>query len=150
MPTATQSARDRALHQACLIAKVCDDFRGENTKVLDLTGVTPIFDYFVVTTGNSRRQLIAIADEADDVMAAQGSNRIGIEGHEAASWVLHDFGDVVLHVFDPETRPLYDLESLWADAVSVDWREALNSAAPAESNGDADAGDAPAIETPES
>ncbi len=129
MPTATQSARDRALRQACLIAKVCDDFRGENTRVLDLTEVTPIFDYFVVTTGNSRRQVIAIAEEADNVMEAEGSSRIGIEGHEAANWVLHDYGDVVLHVFEGQTRSLYDLENLWADAKPVDWREAMNSEA---------------------
>jgi ribosome-associated protein len=127
MPTATQTARDRALQQACRIAKVCDDYRGEDTKILDLTGVTPIFDYFVVTTGNSRRQMIAIAEEADRVMDAEGSERLGIEGHESANWVLHDFGDVVLHVFDPATRPLYDLENLWADAESVDWRERLNT-----------------------
>ncbi|HEX6985084.1 MAG TPA: ribosome silencing factor [Planctomycetaceae bacterium] len=133
MPSATASARSRALHQACLVAKVCDDFRGEDTKVLDLTGVTPIFDYFVVTSGNSRRQMVAIAEEADNVMAAQGSERLGTEGHEGANWILHDYGDVVLHVFDPDARRTYDLESLWADAVTVDWREVLNSSAGAAS-----------------
>lgn len=130
MPTATQTARSRALRQACLCAKVCDDFRGEDTKVLDLTKVTPIFDYFVVTTGNSRRQMISMAEEADNVMAAAGSERIGIEGHEGATWILHDFGDVVLHIFDPEARKNYNLESLWADAESVDWREVLNRPEP--------------------
>lgn len=126
MPTATQTARARALRQACLCAKVCDDFRGGDTRVLDLTKVTPVFDYFVITTGNSRRQMIAIAEEADNVMAAEGSERIGIEGHEGGTWILHDFGDVVLHIFDPEARKTYDLESLWADAERVDWREVLN------------------------
>jgi ribosome-associated protein len=129
MPIATQSARrtGRALHQACLCAKVCDDFRGEDTRVLDLTGVTPIFDYFVITSGNSRRQMVAIAEEADKVMAGEGSDRLGIEGHEGGSWILHDFGDVVLHVFDAEARKTYSLEALWADAVAVDWREILNN-----------------------
>ena len=126
MPTLTQNPRVRALRQACLVAKVCDDFRGLDTKVLDLTKVTPIFDYFVVTTGNSRRQMVSIAEEADKVLAAEGSSRIGIEGQDGSSWILHDFGDVVLHVFDPETRKTYNLEGLWADAESVDWREVLN------------------------
>jgi ribosome-associated protein len=128
MPIATTSARSRALHQACLCAKVCDDLRGEDTLVLDLTAVTPIFDYFVVTTGNSRRQMIAIAEEADNVMADAGSSRLGIEGHEGGNWILHDYGDVILHVFDQETRRTYDLEGLWADAQTIDWREVLNSA----------------------
>ena len=127
MPTATRSARNRALQQACLCAKVCDDFRGENTQVLDLTDVTPIFDYFVVTTAGSRRQMVAIAEEADKRMTGDGSNRLGIEGHEGSSWILHDYGDVVLHVFDAERRQTYDLEGLWADAQPVDWREALNT-----------------------
>ena len=125
MPIASVAAR-RALHQACLCAKVCDDHRGENTKVLDLTGVTPVFDYFVVTNGTNRRQMVAIGDKADDVMAAEGSTRIGVEGQEGGTWILHDYGDVVLHIFDTETRRTYDLENLWADAKLVDWREALN------------------------
>lgn len=126
MLTATETARGRALRQACLCAKVCDDFRGQDTRVLDLTKVTPIFDYFVVTTGNSRRQMVSIAEEADNVLAADGSDRLGIEGHDGATWILHDYGDVVLHIFDPEARTTYDLEGLWADAEPVDWREVLN------------------------
>jgi ribosome-associated protein len=125
MPTASTSTR-RALHQACLCAKVCDDHRGENTKVLDLTCVTPVFDYFVVTNGTNRRQMVAIGDKADDVMREAGSERIGVEGQETSTWILHDYGDVVLHIFDAETRRTYDLENLWADAQQVDWREALN------------------------
>lgn len=124
MPLATGSRR--ALHQACLCAKVCDDLRGENTKVLDLTEVTPVFDYFVVTNGTNRRQMVAIGDKADDVMVAAGSDRIGIEGQDGATWILHDYGDVVLHIFDSEARRNYDLENLWADAKAIDWREALN------------------------
>ncbi len=125
MPIATDSAR-RALHQACLCAKVCDDHRGDNTQVLDLTGVTPVFDYFVVTNGTNRRQMVAIGDKSDDVMAAAGSDRIGLEGQEGGTWILHDYGDVVLHIFDSPTRRLYDLENLWADAKAIDWREILN------------------------
>lgn len=130
MPNAIESTRKhgRALYQACLCAKLCDDFRGEETLVLDLTRVTPIFDYFVVTTGGSRRQMVSIAEEADKIMAAEGSDRLGTEGHEGSNWILHDYGDVVLHIFEPEARKTYSLERLWADAESVDWREVLNSA----------------------
>ncbi len=115
----------RGLRQACLVAKVCDDFRGQDVRVIDLTRVTPIFDYFVIATAASRRQSVAIAEESDKIMKAEGSRRLGIEGHEGTTWILHDFGDVILHVFDPDARRNYSLESLWADAERIDWRDVL-------------------------
>jgi len=96
--------------------------RGKETLVLDLTGITPIADYFVITTGASGRQMRSLAEEADRVMREQGSRPLGVEGHDGASWILHDFGDVVLHVQSPEARKLYDLAHLWADAPRVDWK----------------------------
>jgi len=96
--------------------------RGRETLVLDLTEVTPIVDYFVITTGSSGRQMRAVADEVDRIVRASGSRPRGIEGQHDANWILHDFGDIVLHVFSPEARKLYDLEHLWADAPRVDWR----------------------------
>ena len=103
------------------MAAVADDYRGKDTLVLDMTQVTPIVDYFVVTTGTSRRQMHAIAEEVDRVLESVGSRRIGIEGYDSSSWILQDYGDTVLHVFTTETRDLYDLEHLWADAQRVDW-----------------------------
>ena len=127
------SRRRRSLHDACLCAKAADDYRGQNTVVLDLTGVTPIFDYFVLTTGSSPRQMRAITDEVDRVLRQAGSERLGVEGYESSTWILQDYGDVVLHVFTPETRSIYDLERLWADAPHVDWRTLHGQAQP-ESN----------------
>jgi len=101
---------------------VADDYRGRDTVVLDLTQITPIFDYFVVTTGTSRRQMHAVAEEADRVLSVHGSTRLGIEGYRESSWIVQDYGDIVLHVFLPETRARYDLEHLWADAKRVDWK----------------------------
>jgi ribosome-associated protein len=94
--------------------------------VLDLTAVTPIFDFFVLTTASSVRQMRAIADEVDRVLGSEGSRPLGREGGESATWILHDFGDIVLHVFTAEARKLYDLENLWADAVPVDWQAYLD------------------------
>ena len=93
--------------------------------MLDLTSVTPIVDYFVITTATSRRQMHAIADEVSRVLSGHGSRRLGQEGYEGESWVLQDFGDIVLHVFSPEARRVYDLERLWADAARVDWPAAV-------------------------
>ncbi len=114
--------KQRTLEQACLCAKVADDYRGQDTLVLDLTGVTPIVDYFVLTTGTSARQMHAIAEEADRALEIEGSRRLGLEGYKTSSWILQDYGDVVLHIFSPESRGIYDLEHLWADASRVDWR----------------------------
>ena len=117
--------RQASLRRACLSARVADDYKGADTQVLDLTSVTPVVDYFVITSGTNRRQLHAIAEEVDRLMSEQGSRRIGLEGYRESSWILQDYGDIVLHAFTPEARGLYDLENLWADATQVDWQAEL-------------------------
>lgn len=129
---ANASRRDASIRHACLCARIAAEYRGRDTQVLDLTGVTPIFDFFVLTTATSARQMRAIADEVDRVLSGEGSHCPGIEGIQgiegtaATTWILQDFGDVVLHVFTAEARTLYDLEHLWADAVRVDWQAFLD------------------------
>ncbi|MFN3161340.1 MAG: ribosome silencing factor [Rubinisphaera brasiliensis] len=115
----------RSLELACRCAKTADELKGGDIKVLDLTNITAEFDYFVIATGNSRRQLHAIVEEIDTEMAAAGSKRIGVEGYDSNQWILQDYGDIVLHVFDTESRELYDLERLWGDAEEVDWKAVL-------------------------
>jgi ribosome-associated protein len=89
--------------------------------VLDLRKLTAMVDYFVIATGTSRRQIHAMADEIDRVMNEYGEQKIGIEGYRESRWVLLDYGDVVVHLFDDETRRYYDLENLWGDAPRVEW-----------------------------
>jgi ribosome-associated protein len=114
----------RALADACRCAQIAEDFRGKDTVVLDLTDITPIVDFFVITTGTSPRQLRSLADEVRQQMKSRGNPPRGEEGDERSSWILQDYGDVVLHAFLPEARNLYDLEHLWADARPVDWKNA--------------------------
>jgi ribosome-associated protein len=111
-----------ALRNAIAAARLCDQYRGQDTQVLDLTGITPLFDYFVISTATNRRQMHALADEVNRQMKEAGSPRLGREGYEGSSWVVEDYGDVVLHVFTPEARELYDLENLWGDAPHIDWK----------------------------
>jgi len=125
LSTATQTL-SRSLGNAALAAKVCEELRGKDTIVLDLTGITPLFDYFVISTGNSRRQMYAIAEEVKKVMKRNGSRQRGLEGLESTKWVVQDFGDVIVHVFTEEARKLYDLEHLWGDAPRVDWTELVD------------------------
>ena len=93
--------------------------------ILDLRELTPIFDYFVLVTGSSRRQLHSISEEIDQVLEKEfGDKRLGIEGYAESRWILLDFGDVVVHMFDDETRGYYDLEQLWAGAKRVPFESA--------------------------
>jgi ribosome-associated protein len=110
-----------ALTRACLAAKIAADNKGSDILVLDLRQLTPLFDYFVIVTGTSRRQVHTITEEVDAALRGVGDTRIGIEGYEASKWVVQDYGDVLVHVFDPDTRDYYKLEDLWADAKKVDW-----------------------------
>ena len=130
-PESTQSVAtvqgQRSLRHACLCAKIADDYKGKDTLVLDLTAITPIVDYFVITTGSSRRQMHAVVEEVDRVLEAEGSSRIGLEGYSGNTWILQDYGDVVLHVFSSEARKIYDLEHLWADAPHIEWRTEIEA-----------------------
>ncbi len=84
--------------------------------VLDLKGKSPATDYFVIATGTSDRQMRAVADEICEAARKQGLQRFGRAGYEQARWILLDFIDVVIHIFDNEYRDYYDLELLWGDA----------------------------------
>ena len=79
-----------------------------------------MFDFFVLVSGTSRRQLHAISEEIDRVMQEElGDRRMGIEGYEESRWILLDYGDVVIHMFEPETRAYYSIEELWGQAKRV-------------------------------
>jgi len=86
-----------------------------------MRGLHPLYDYFIICTGASRRQIHTLAEEIDDALRGVGDRRMGIEGYRASKWVVQDYGDMLVHVFDPETREYYALEELWADAPRVDW-----------------------------
>ena len=110
-----------SLERACISARVAADNKARDVVVLDMRAITPLFDYFVLANGTSRRQIHTISEEIDAAMHREGDKRLSIEGYEASKWVVQDYGDVVVHVFTPNTREYYGLEDLWADAGKVDW-----------------------------
>lgn len=110
-----------AAERACLSARIAADHKARDIVVLDMRSVTPLYDFFVLATGTSRRQLHTLAEEIDAALRAEGEKRLGIEGYEASKWIVQDYGDIVVHVFDPDTRLYYALEDLWADAPRLDW-----------------------------
>jgi ribosome-associated protein len=111
---------DRGRQRALVAARVAEENRGRDIVVLDMRELTPIFDYFVLVSGTSRRQLHAISEEIDRVLEKElGDRRLGIEGYEESRWILLDYGDLVIHLFEPETRAYYALEDLWGLAKRV-------------------------------
>lgn len=110
----------QSLHRALVAAQVAADNRGRDIVVLDMRELTSMFDYFVIATGTSRRQLHAISEEIDHTLEdVMRDRRLGIEGYQESRWILLDYGDVVVHLFDAETRNYYALEDLWAQAKRV-------------------------------
>jgi ribosome-associated protein len=88
--------------------------------VLDLRGIASFTDFFVITTGTNRRQCQAISDEVVDQLKRAGTRAARVEGYQTAEWILVDYGDFVVHVFDAKARRFYDLERLWREAKRTD------------------------------
>jgi ribosome-associated protein len=110
-----------AVQRALLCARVATDYKAQDVVVLDMRGITPLYDFMILATGSSRRQIHTLAEEIDAAMAHEGDTRLGIEGYQSAKWVVQDYGDIVVHLFDAEARRYYGLDDLWADATRLDW-----------------------------
>src|SRR6476659_6444850 len=120
--TTIEARQARSRQLALAAARTAEDNRGEDVVVLDMRGMTTEFDYFVLATGNSRRQLHAISEEIDRVLEKERDDqRMGIEGYNESRWTLLDYGTVGMHLFDAETRAYYALEDLWGQAQRVPW-----------------------------
>lgn len=101
---------------ALAAAKIADERHCKDIVVLDLTGMSPATDFFVIATGTSNRQMRTVADEVSQAARDVGLQRFGRAGYEQARWILLDFVNVVVHIFDEQYRDYYDLELLWGDA----------------------------------
>jgi ribosome-associated protein len=96
-----------------LVEKSLDDDKAENVVAIDLSGKSSIADYMVIASGRSARQLGAMAEHLQVKLKASGITRVGVEGATAGDWVLIDGGDIVIHLFRPDVRGLYNLEKMW-------------------------------------
>jgi ribosome-associated protein len=109
---------------AIAAANAADEKLGTDTVVLDMGDLLGVVDAFVVTSGRNVRQVRTLVDEIERrVKDVAGQGPVSVEGLRDGSWVLMDYGDVVVHVFLQETREFYDLEHLWSGAPRVDWQE---------------------------
>ena len=114
-----QNTKTRAF--AVAAARVAAERHCSDIVVLDLKGKSPATDYFVIATGTSDRQMRTVANEICEAAREQKLQRFGRAGYEQARWILLDFVDVVIHIFDSEYRDYYDLELLWGDAERLKW-----------------------------
>ena len=101
---------------ALAAAKLAVERHCSNVVVMDLKGISPATDYFVIATGTSDRQMRSVAEEINDIARKKKQLLFGRAGYEQGRWILLDFIDVVIHLFDSEYRDYYDLELLWGDA----------------------------------
>ncbi len=117
---------ERSLQLALAAARTAAENGGQDIVVLDMSRQTALFDYFVIATGTSRRQLHAMSEEIDHKLEEDlNDRRMNIDGYDESRWIVLDYGTVVIHLFDGDTRAFYSLEALWADAQKVDLTDVL-------------------------
>ena len=97
-----------------------DKHKAENIRVLGVSAITSIADYFLIASGGSANQVRSLSDYVEEALAKEDKHPLRTEGYTAGDWITLDYGDVMVHIFRRETRDFYDLERLWVDAASVD------------------------------
>lgn len=121
-------SRDQVVSWARIAARAADDKKGLATVILDVGAVLAITDFFVITSAPNARLVRTIAEAVEEQIKLEGGpSPIRVEGRDQPTWVLIDYGDLVVHVFLEETRAFYDLERLWRDVPRVTWTPAASA-----------------------
>lgn len=105
--------------------KALDDKMAMDVKVIDINQVSVLADYFIIASGSNQNQVQAMVDNVDEMMTKAGYEPKQIEGTKNSSWILMDYGDLIIHVFDEENRLFYDLERIWRDGKVIDMKDFL-------------------------
>ena len=108
-----------------LACEAMEDTKAQDIKIIDIEKVSTLADYFIIASGSNRNQVQAMADSVSEILGRAGVEPKQMEGYQTANWILLDYRDVVIHIFDEENRLFYDLERIWRDGVLVD-REAFD------------------------
>lgn len=116
---------EHAMEMARIAYDALSDKKGENIQIIDISGVSVLADYFIITDGTSDSQIKALVENVDEKMTKAGYTLRQQEGLSSGSWVLMDYGDIIVHVFEKEKRAFYNLERIWSDGTPVE-REKLN------------------------
>ena len=114
---------NQALEMARVAYQALDEKKGEDIRVIDISGISVIGDYFFITNGTSDSQVRALVDNVEEKMHKAGYELKEQEGNNSGTWVLLDYGDIIIHIFDRENRPFYNLERIWSDGKDVEMNE---------------------------
>ncbi len=104
---------------AKLAIEALEDKKAEDIRLINISEISVLGDYFIIASGTNRSQIQALADNVQEKLGRAGMLTKTVEGYETANWILMDFGDVIIHIFDKENRLLYDLERIWRDGKQI-------------------------------
>lgn len=111
---------EKSLNMAKLAIDALEDKKAEDIKIIDISEVSVLADYFIIAGGNNHSQIQALCNNVEEKLGRAGHTVKQIEGYDTANWILMDFGDVIIHIFDKENRLLYDLERIWRDGKLIE------------------------------
>ena len=112
---------------AVLAVEALEDKKAEDIAIIDISEVSVIADYFIIAGGNNKSQIQALSDAVDEKLGRAGLPLKQIEGYNNANWILLDFGDIIVHIFDKENRLFYDRERIWCDGKKIELNDLKNT-----------------------
>ena len=110
---------EQAKEMAKLAVTALEEKKAEDVTVIDISEISPIADYFIIANGSNQNQLQAMRDAVDEELYKAGYTAKQIEGNSYSTWILMDYGDIIVHVFSKEDRLFYDLERIWKDGKEI-------------------------------
>ncbi|OUP50829.1 ribosome silencing factor [Lachnoclostridium sp. An181] len=114
---------EKSKEMAKIACRALEDKKGEDIRIIDISGVSVVADYFVIANGSNANQVKALVDNVEEELLKAGYEVKQTEGYGVANWVLLDYTDIIVHVFDKENRLFYDLERIWSDGKTIDLKD---------------------------
>ena len=114
---------DQSLNMVKIAYDALDDKLAEDIKIIDIRSISVLADYFIIADGNNKNQVQAMVDNVQEELFKAGYETKQMEGYREGNWILLDFGDIIIHIFDKENRLFYDLERIWKDGKEVSIEE---------------------------
>ena len=108
-----------AKEMAYTAVEALEDKKANDVRIIDIEKISTLADYFIIAGGTNRNQVQAMADAVEEMLGKAGTEPKHIEGYGSANWILMDYGDIVIHIFDEENRLFYDLERIWRDGTGI-------------------------------
>ena len=112
--------KTNSAQMAKLAIKALEDKKAEDVRVIDISEISVLADYFIIANGLNVSQVQAMSDNVQEVLGRAGYDLKQVEGSQSANWILLDYGDIIVHIFDKENRLFYNLERIWRDGKAID------------------------------